>query len=150
MLGYKWVKGTTFSTREEFKNAISTYSVVNNVDLWYIKNDKERVRVGCKDGCPWIALLSPVPGEDTWQLRKINDVHKCIPEYRVRVLNSDWLGKKLFSSVKVNPNIKVTYICSKAHEKWRAGVSRMKAYRARKAAIAFVTIQWSWNFNHWT
>jgi hypothetical protein len=138
MLGYKLVKGTTFSTREEFKNAISTYYVVNNVDLRYIKNDKERVRVGCKDGCPWIALLSPVPGEDTWQLRKINYVHKCIPEYIVRLLNSDWLGNKLFSNVRDNPNIKVTNICSKAHEKWSAGVSRMKAYRARKAAIALV------------
>ncbi|KAK2368733.1 hypothetical protein QL285_081908 [Trifolium repens] len=48
MTGYKWVKGTTFLTREEFKKAISDFSVANNVDLKFIKNDKERVRVDCK------------------------------------------------------------------------------------------------------
>ncbi|GAU47056.1 hypothetical protein TSUD_181690 [Trifolium subterraneum] len=92
MEGYKWVKGTTFSTREEFKEAISTYAVTNNRDLRYIKNDNERVRVGCKDGCPFVALLSKVPGEDTWQLRTLNDEHKCMPEYRVKRLNANWLG----------------------------------------------------------
>ncbi|GAU29374.1 hypothetical protein TSUD_31810 [Trifolium subterraneum] len=138
MEGYKWVKGTTFSTREEFKEAISTYAVTNNRDLRYIKNDNERVRVGCKDGCPFVALLSKVPGEDTWQLRTLNDEHKCMPEYRVKRLNANWLGKKLVSSVRENPNIKLTDICTKAHEKWRAGVSRLKAYRARKSAIDLV------------
>jgi hypothetical protein len=138
MTGYKWVKGTTFSTREEFKKAISDFSVANNVDLKFIKNDKERVRVGCKSGCPFVALLSKVPGEDTWQLRTLNDEHKCMPEYRVQRLNADWLGRKLVTSVRENPNIKVTDICSKAHEKWRAGVSRLKAYRARKKAIDLV------------
>ncbi|GAU33369.1 hypothetical protein TSUD_364940 [Trifolium subterraneum] len=96
MEGYKWVKGTTFSTREEFKEAISIYVVTNNRDLRFIKNDKERVRVGCKDGCPFVALLSKVPGEDTWQLRTLNDEHKCMPEYRVKRLNANWLGKKLY------------------------------------------------------
>ncbi|KAK2357350.1 hypothetical protein QL285_094629 [Trifolium repens] len=138
MIGYKWVKGTTFSNREEFKKAILDFSVANNVDLKFIKNDKERVRVGCKSGCPFVALLSKVPGEDTWQLRTLNDEHKCMPEYRVQRLNADWLGRKLVTSVRENPNIKVTDICSKAHEKWRAGVSRLKAYRARKKAIDLV------------
>ncbi|GAU19392.1 hypothetical protein TSUD_76360 [Trifolium subterraneum] len=138
MEGYKWVKGTTFSTREEFKEVISTYVVTNNRDLRFIKNDKERVRVGCKDGCPFVALLSKVPGEDTWQLRTLNDEHKCMPEYRVKRLNANWLGKKLVYSVRENPNIKLTDICTKAREKWRAGDSRLKAYKARKSAIDLV------------
>lgn len=48
---YKWVLGTVFSTKEEFKEAITNYVVDNGRDLHFIKNDKTWVRVGCKEGC---------------------------------------------------------------------------------------------------
>lgn len=47
---YKWVLGTMFSTKEEFKEAIANYTVNNDIDLHFIKNDKTNVRVGCKEG----------------------------------------------------------------------------------------------------
>ncbi|XP_058784823.1 uncharacterized protein LOC131659683 [Vicia villosa] len=98
---YKWVLGSLFSTREEFKEAVSSYAVHNGRDLRYLKNDKTRVRVGCKEGCGWVALCSKLPHKDTWQLRTLNDNHTL-------------------------------------HEKWNAGVNRMKDYRARKATLDMV------------
>ncbi|CAK8531242.1 unnamed protein product [Lathyrus sativus] len=50
-LDYKRVLGTMFSTKEEFKEEIANYGVNNGRDLHFIKNDKTRVRVGCKEGC---------------------------------------------------------------------------------------------------
>lgn len=138
MAGYKWTLGARFSSKEEFKEAISNYSVCNAKDLKFLKNDKTRVRVGCKDGCPWVALCSKIPEEDTWQLRKLDDNHTCGHEFSIRFLNSEWLGKKLMPNVRENPNIKLTTISNKAHEKWNVKVSRMKAYRARKKDIDMV------------
>ncbi|XP_058776171.1 uncharacterized protein LOC131650482 [Vicia villosa] len=135
---YKWVLGSLFSTREEFKEAVSSYAVHNGRDLRYLKNDKTRVRVGCKEGCGWVALCSKLPHEDTWQLRTLNDNHTCSREYNVRMFNTNWLGKKLYSTVRINPNVKLTAICDKVHEKWNAGMNRMKAYRARKATLDMV------------
>lgn len=48
------------------------------------------------------------------------------------------MGKKLVPSVRENPNIRGRKISERAHNKWNAGVSKMKAYRARKAAIELV------------
>ncbi|XP_058760393.1 uncharacterized protein LOC131633723 [Vicia villosa] len=135
---YKWVLGTLFSTKEEFKEAVASYAVHNGRDLRFVKNDKTRVRVGCKEGCGWVALCSKLSNEDTWQLRTLNDKHTCNREFNVRMFNTNWLGKKLYSTVRINPHVKLTAICEKVHEKWNAGMNRMKAYRARKAALNIV------------
>ncbi|XP_058757061.1 uncharacterized protein LOC131630284 [Vicia villosa] len=135
---YKWVLGSLFSTREAFKEAVSSYDVYNGRDLRYLKNDKTRVIVGCKEGCGWVNLCSKLPHEDTWQLRTLNDNHTCSREYNVRMFNTNWLGKKLYSTVRINPNVKLTSICDKVHEKWNVRMNRMKAYRARKATLDMV------------
>ncbi|XP_058725523.1 uncharacterized protein LOC131596801 [Vicia villosa] len=54
------------------------------------------------------------------------------------MFSTNWLGKKLYSTVRINPNVKLTSICEKVHEKWNAGMNRMKAYRARKQALNMV------------
>ncbi|XP_058733836.1 uncharacterized protein LOC131605506 [Vicia villosa] len=135
---YKWVLGTLFSTKEDFKEAVASYAVHNGRDLRFVQNDKTKVRVGCKEGCGWVSLCSKLPNEDTWQLRTLNDNHTCNREFNVRMFNTNWLGKKLYSTVRINPHVKLTAICEKVHEKWNAGMNRMKAYRARKVALNIV------------
>ncbi|MDV3145753.1 MAG: hypothetical protein Q8736_02635 [Sweet potato little leaf phytoplasma] len=49
-----------------------------------------------------------------------------------------WLGKKLHSSIRQNPKIKLGDIQDKAHESWNIGITRSKAYRARKEAMDLV------------
>ncbi|CAK8569767.1 unnamed protein product [Lathyrus sativus] len=71
-LDYKWVLGIMFSPKEEFKEAITNYDVHNGRDLPFIKNDKIGVKMGCKEGCEWVALCSKLPNEDTWQHEKID------------------------------------------------------------------------------
>src|ERR1051325_1950524 len=51
MSNYKWEVGTYFSTKEDIKEAVTSYAVQSGRNLKYIKNDKIRVRVRCKDGC---------------------------------------------------------------------------------------------------
>nr|XP_027191059.1 uncharacterized protein LOC101498519 [Cicer arietinum] len=138
MEDYKWVLGTLFTGKEEFKEAMTTYAIHNGRDLKFIKNDKLRVRVKCKKGCEWFAYCAKLPDEDTWQLRKLVDTHSCNREYKVKFMRSSWLGKILYSTVKENPNIKITDISNKVHQKWNAGVSKMKAFRARRVAIDMV------------
>lgn len=42
---YKWELETKFSIKEEFKEAITNYVVNNGIDLWFLENDKTRVRL---------------------------------------------------------------------------------------------------------
>lgn len=54
-------------------------------------------------------------------------------EYNVRMFNTKWVGKKLYSTVRINPGVKHTSICEKVHRKWNISMSRMKDYKAWKA-----------------
>ena len=138
MADYKWELGTFFATKEDFKEAIATYAIHSGRNLKIQKDDKKKVRVICKEGCNWLAFCTKLPTEDTWQLRKLVDNHSCSKEYKVRLLSSKWLSKKLFSGVRENPRIKLSDICDKAQEKWNTGVTKSKAYRAKRQAIDIV------------
>ncbi|XP_027191068.1 uncharacterized protein [Cicer arietinum] len=138
MEDYKWILGTLFTCKEEFKEATTIYAIHNGRDLKFIKNDKLRVRVKCKEGCEWFAYCAKLPDEDTWQLRKLVDTHSCNREYKVKFMRSNWLGKRLYSIVKENSNIKITDISNKVHKKWNVGVSKINAFRARRVAIDMV------------
>ena len=46
-------KGMLFSNGEVLKEAIRQYGIKNRYNLKLEKNDKKRVKVVCKVGCPW-------------------------------------------------------------------------------------------------
>ncbi|CAK8576605.1 unnamed protein product [Lathyrus sativus] len=135
---YKWVLRSFFSTKRELEEVIASYVVHNGRDLRCLKNDNIRVRVGCKEGCGWVALRSKFPNAGTWQLRTLNDNHTCNREFNVKMFNSNWLRKKVYTTVRINPNVKLTAICEKVHEKWNVGMSRMKAYREWNTSLNIV------------
>jgi predicted glycosyl hydrolase (DUF1957 family) len=85
-----------------------------------------------------MAYYAQLLNEDTWQLIKLVDIHSCPQDYKISLMRSSWLGKKLFSTMRENANITLTSITNKAHQKWNVGVSKMKAYRARRAAIDLI------------
>lgn len=78
MGNYKWEVGTTFTDKDEFKEAIRSYVVHAGRALKFVKNDKRRVMVKCMGGqrkCPWVAYYGYLPSRKLWQLRKIVDAH---------------------------------------------------------------------------
>lgn len=62
-----------------------------------------------KGNCLFEAYYAKIPNEETWELRKIQRFHKCSREFKVKKLNSDWLGSKLHSRVRENQNLKLNY-----------------------------------------
>ncbi|XP_058765013.1 uncharacterized protein LOC131638472 [Vicia villosa] len=134
MADFKWEVGSYFSSKDDFKEAITSYDVHSGRNLKFTKNDKVRVRVKCKDGCDWEAYCAKSSREATWQLRKVNDVHSCSRDYNVKMMTTKWLSKRLQNSLKINPRMKIKDIEAKAQKKWNVGVNKTKAIRARVKA----------------
>lgn len=117
MEDYKWEVGTYFATKEDFKEGMRIYAIHSGTNLKFKKNDNKRMRLICKEGCPWEAYCENIPQEETWQLRKIIDKHTCSRDYKVRFLNSKWLGKKVQTNVRENPSLKLIHIMEMTHQK---------------------------------
>jgi hypothetical protein len=138
MRDYKWEVGMYFACKKDFTNAIKCYSIHSQRAVKFKKNDKKRLRLICKSGCPWRAYCAYIPGQESWQLRSINDDHKCIREPKVALLSSNWLGEKLHTSVKENPKLKLLDIMERTQQKWNLKIGKTKAYRARSLAFDLV------------
>ncbi|XP_058747068.1 uncharacterized protein LOC131620060 [Vicia villosa] len=131
MADYKWEVGVYFRSKDDFKEAITSYVVQSGRNMRFIKNGKVRVRVKCKEGFQWEAYYAKLPNEETWQLSKLVDKHECSREYNVKMLTTKWLSKRIQNSLKNNPRMKIKDIKAKAQRKWNVGVNKTKAIRAR-------------------
>lgn len=87
------------------------------------------MRLICKTSCPYAVYCTNIPEEEMWQLRKIVDKHKCSRYYKVRLLNSKWLDKKIQTNVRENSSLKLTNIMKKTRQKWNVGINKILAYR---------------------
>ncbi|XP_058756512.1 uncharacterized protein LOC131629754 [Vicia villosa] len=67
MSNYKWELGMYFTFKRNIKDAVISYAIQNGRNLKFIKNDKTRLRVRCKDGCQWELYCAKLPDEDSWQ-----------------------------------------------------------------------------------
>ncbi|GAU44905.1 hypothetical protein TSUD_400570 [Trifolium subterraneum] len=109
MRDYKWESGMYFACKQEFQEAIRCY-----------------------------AIHSTRGGQESWQLRSVKDEHLCNRDPKVKLLSSNWLGKKLHKKVKENPNLKLVDIIERTQQKWNLKIGRTKAARARSLAFDIV------------
>ncbi|MED6110926.1 hypothetical protein PIB30_047536 [Stylosanthes scabra] len=82
MATYRWQLGLLFANRDEFKEAVSTYSFQTQRGVKFEKCNLKRLGE-----------------EQTWQLRSMNLKHTCMQVPRVRIMHSKWLGKEFKKKV---------------------------------------------------
>jgi len=102
------------------------------------KNDKRRCRVICLGGkgkCSWFAYCAYMAETHIWQLRRINDKHKCSREFNVKMLNAKWLSSRLENTLRDNPSLRVVDIRNKVTRKWNIDVTKSMARRAKTLAV---------------
>ncbi|RYR60867.1 hypothetical protein Ahy_A04g017941 [Arachis hypogaea] len=77
---YVFKVGLEFKSLGQFKDAIREHALLNGRDIRYIRNNKVRCRVGCrekKEKCRWMAFASKVGGSDCFRLKTLNGKHTC-------------------------------------------------------------------------
>ncbi|WVY90140.1 hypothetical protein V8G54_035654 [Vigna mungo] len=143
---YKWEVGTYFAEKNEFTDAIRTYTLSNGRNLKFIKNDKKMISVKCMGGkgkCKWYAYYAFRSDVNAWQLRKVFDTQSCSRDFNVKLMTSKWLSQRMEKTVRENPTMKVMDIRDKVTRKWNVGISRNMAFRAR--AMAKDNVEGSFN-----
>ncbi|GKA39374.1 hypothetical protein Tco_0731925 [Tanacetum coccineum] len=56
-------------------------------------------------GCPWAMQVSKLPNEDTWEVKTLEDNHKCLQSRIVKKCTTTFLSKEVEESIKPNPKI---------------------------------------------
>ena len=68
-------KDMLFTTPKQFKEAIIDYAIHGGGGIRFVKNDLQRVRTDCQEGCKFVTYLTKLPRERSYQLRALTLEH---------------------------------------------------------------------------
>ena len=86
--------------------------------------------------CPWVILVSKERDAETWIVRTLVTQHKCLQTRSVYHCTSTFLSKQLMQQIEENPSIPVKAVQEQFQRKFEIGISRMKAFRAKRKALS--------------
>nr|POF10586.1 hypothetical protein CFP56_23360 [Quercus suber] len=124
-------KDMLFTTPKQFKEAIIDFAVHGGWGIKFVKNDLQRVKAVWQEGCKFVAYLTKVSRERSYQLRILTLEQTCSRCYKKPRCTSSYIGKKLMKNVKRQPNIKLKDIQKAVHDKYTLNISAGKTSRAR-------------------
>uniref|UniRef100_A0A2N9IN90 Transposase MuDR plant domain-containing protein n=1 Tax=Fagus sylvatica TaxID=28930 RepID=A0A2N9IN90_FAGSY len=122
--------GMKFADVYQFREAVREYNLKIGKDLSFVKNDKDKVIIVCKDEhCNYRVYGSQVRDEMTFQIKTYNPNHTCTRAYKNSAMNSKWISKRYMETFRHDIKKPTLALQQEIKSKWNAEVSRMQVYR---------------------
>ena len=96
--------GLLFTGAIDFRDVARKYAIKNGRNM-FIKNEKDKVRVVCSVGCPWVVYAAQVRNEKTFQVRTYHAEHTCGRVSKNNNLTSRYLWKKYVDHFLNDPKL---------------------------------------------
>ncbi|GJV95689.1 hypothetical protein Tco_1547266 [Tanacetum coccineum] len=87
------------------------------------------------DEYPWALQISKVKNTKTWEVKTYTDEHKCLQSREIHACTSKFLSKGIVEQIEKDPDIPIRALQDELQKKYELGVSRMKAFKAKSAAL---------------
>lgn len=86
-----------FPTKAQFQKVMLHYTCKLRRKVWFVKNDKRRVKAVCEKGCPFVIYASRIDDSPTLVIKTMNLEHECLVDQNIFWLNSAFLAETLMS-----------------------------------------------------
>jgi len=129
------VIGMKFCIPDDLNNCLRSYAVAHGYPIKFKRNDSKRLLVVYVDGCPWRLWATYMQIEDSFQIKSYKSVHKCIRNFKLKLINSKWLANEYHNKFINNPRWKLRDIRADVLEKYSIDVSLSVFHRAKKSAL---------------
>ncbi|KAL0310334.1 UNVERIFIED_CONTAM: hypothetical protein Scaly_2937700, partial [Sesamum calycinum] len=130
--------GMKFETRAKFRDVMRDWAVRRGWDLKLVKNEKHLILATCKNECNWKLRASSVMKSTIFQIKSIKGEQNCAHKVENKQANYKYIGKRLESFVRDNPNESLQSLKSKVRRELQIEVSDYKVYRAKKYALELI------------
>ncbi|BFG29590.1 hypothetical protein CerSpe_158640 [Prunus speciosa] len=133
--------GMQFGNKEELKEAIREYAIVQGRQVKLVKNDNRRIQAKCvgHTRCPFILFASKIDrDEETFAIKTLSLEHKCTRVDKLKYTNSRWLSIRFADKIRKNPEWDVGAFQSEVLEKYHMNVSRHQIYRAKNLSKVII------------
>ncbi|XP_060212303.1 uncharacterized protein LOC132639941 [Lycium barbarum] len=130
-----WQVGQVFQNVKEFREALTKYALKKGVQLDKKKNDTRRVRVKCKEGCPWMIYASKESRSTNFTVKTYNPRHKCHRTNINFLCNFKFLSKHYKERITSQPTIKGWEIQDLVRKDFDIYVGKSVCLRTRKIVL---------------
>ncbi|BFG33337.1 hypothetical protein CerSpe_196110 [Prunus speciosa] len=119
-----------------------------------MNNDRNKIRVVCEEGCPFVIHASSVSGNTYLQVKTFNPTHVCSKGSKNIHVTASWLAERYSGQLRLNPNWTASSFAEQVHQDYGYRPSRATVYRARAMAIDIVEGSYSkqyevlWDYCH--
>ncbi|XP_025611866.1 uncharacterized protein [Arachis hypogaea] len=127
--------GTRFATIDRFKEVVKDSFIDEGRELRWIKNDKERVRVGCiDDECPWLVHLSYNKSLQCYQVKTYKNDHTCARDMGSNAADQHWISLKVEKRMNTQPHMRTNEAIDFLREEFSLTAHPKMVYRAVREA----------------
>ncbi|KAL7609296.1 uncharacterized protein LOC122197548 [Lactuca sativa] len=143
--------GQKYKNKKELKEKIQLHALETRRNIFFMKNDKMRLRAICKgtvafnDGhvgeptpCPWVIQGSRSDVNSNWFIKTYNHQHKCLQTRKVRSATAKFISKQIMDQIESNPTIPVRALQDQLQKDYQVGFSIHKVSRAKSTAKKLV------------
>ena len=118
--------GMKFADIYQFREAVKEYNLKKGKDLSFVKNNKDKVIIVCKDEhCNYRVYGSKVRDEMTFQIKTYNPNHTCTRAYKNSQLTSMWIAERYMETFKHDIQKPIVTLQQQIKGKWNVDVSKM-------------------------
>ncbi|XP_021721493.1 uncharacterized protein LOC110689055 [Chenopodium quinoa] len=132
---FKWVIGQRFTSRDDFKQAVAKYAILQGRNLCIVTTDKlrqQRIGVKCNQGCPFRLYASWDSRKGSFVMKNVMGEHTCLRNMEKNIqLKSTWLADQLLNVVKARPHWPAKEIIETVRGAYRVIVKKDFAYKVK-------------------
>ncbi|CAL2254495.1 unnamed protein product [Prunus armeniaca] len=127
-----------FANKDELKEAIREYAIVQGRNVKLVKNDNKRIQAGHMK-CPFILFASKIDrDEQTFGIKTLSLEHECTRVDKLKYTNSRWLSKRFADEIRKNHEWDVGAFKAEVLEKYHMNVSKHQIYRAKNLSKVII------------
>ncbi|KAH0776708.1 hypothetical protein KY290_008119 [Solanum tuberosum] len=130
-----WQLGMLFNDVKEFREAVTKYAIRRRVQVEKWVNEPKKVRVRCKDGCPWLLYGCLDKTTNNFMIKTYNPKHTCNKTTRNYLCNAKILSEAFRERITEQPNIRVFKLQEMIRKKFKLYVSKTTVRRARAKVL---------------
>ncbi|XP_049381167.1 uncharacterized protein LOC125845664 [Solanum stenotomum] len=124
-----------FKDVKEFRQTITKYAVRRRVHVETWVNEPKKIKVRCKDGCPWLLYGCLDKTTNNFMIKTYNPKHTCNKTTRNYLCNAKFLSEAFRERIIEQPNIRVFKLQEMIWKKIKLYVDKTTMRRARAKVL---------------
>ncbi|KAL2898833.1 Large-conductance mechanosensitive channel, partial [Bienertia sinuspersici] len=132
---FQWQVGQRFTSRAEFKQAVTKFAIFQGRNLCVVAaNNKRQQRIGvrCSEGCPFWLYASWDSRRGSFVVKRVMNEHTCLRNMEKNIqLKSTWLAEQLLDEFKAKPHWPAKEIIETIRRAYRVIVKKDFVYKVK-------------------